>query len=131
MEHKCRSRSTKIPFQAPIVLGGVAATHPEKNAGQCEHVDIRLKAIKFDHSHRAATNPVMAAIRLVTTPSAGSEIEAADVPMGAGAGACTWPSCARATPTVDTATAAIKTLAAADRMVEAICRPVNELEVKM
>ncbi|BBN16997.1 hypothetical protein MPTK1_7g11120 [Marchantia polymorpha subsp. ruderalis] len=76
--------------------------------------------IECDQSHLAATKPVMATIRLVTTLAAGSNTEAADVPIGAGAGACTWPSCAKATPMLDTATAAIKTLEAADPMVEAI-----------
>ncbi|KAG6546650.1 hypothetical protein Mapa_011839 [Marchantia paleacea] len=63
----------------------------------------------------------MATIKLVTM-DVGKSPDAADIPVGAGAGACSWPSCARATPTLETATAATKTLAKVDRMVEAIER---------
>ncbi|KAG6551977.1 hypothetical protein Mapa_006282 [Marchantia paleacea] len=68
------------------------------------------------HSHRPATNTVMATINLVATV-AGKKPDAADTPVGAGAGA----SAARATPTLETATAAIRNLATADLiMIEAI-----------
>ncbi|KAG6546648.1 hypothetical protein Mapa_011837 [Marchantia paleacea] len=57
----------------------------------------------------------MATIRLVAMAVGRSPV-AADTPKGAGAGA----SVARATPTLDTATAATKTLVKVDATVEAI-----------
>ncbi|OAE22626.1 hypothetical protein AXG93_531s1080 [Marchantia polymorpha subsp. ruderalis] len=57
---------------------------------------------------------------MLVTKVDGSKPDAADVAMGPGAGAWAGPSWARASPTPDTATAATRTLATADRMVEAI-----------
>lgn len=82
----------------------------------------------WSHNHRPATNPVMATIKVVATV-AGKKPDADDTPVGAGAGA----SAARTTPTVETATAAIRTLATADLiMMEAIlCLRERDFEIEL